>query len=89
MAKIIVFHYKKDCQVPELSAAQIAEVKAAYGKELENHPDVKMVGVFIDENGKGFCEWDAPNVEIVKQIVFNVTGEYPGEEPVVVENLFG
>ena len=83
MAKVIVFHYREDCQVPELTAEQIAEVKAAYDKELLNHPEVKMVGVFIDENGKGFCEWDAPDVDIVNQIVFNVTGEYPGEKTVV------
>ncbi|MHC1571827.1 MAG: hypothetical protein ACXQTM_04250 [Methanosarcinales archaeon] len=44
-------------------------------------------GAFVDEDGRGICEWEAPNAEVVEEIVKIVIGEPPADGTVVVKRV--
>ena len=52
---------------------------------LKDYPKVKFNGTYVDENGMGICDWDAPNTGVVKEIVEKVLGA-PPTDPVIVVN---
>ena len=87
MSKVIVFHYTDKGKLPKLSESELNELKEKFDQELKNHPDVKFNGTFVSQNGIGFCDWDAPNAEIVNEIIKKVLGEAPIDGSVVVERV--
>ena len=87
MAKVIVFHYTDKGKLPKLSESELNELKEKFNQELKNHPDVKFNGTFVNHDGRGFCDWDAPNVEIVNEIIKKVIGESPIDGLAAVERV--
>lgn len=69
MAKVIVFHYTEKDRLPKLSKEELNEIMKRFYDVLKEYPDVKFNGTCVDENGMGICDWEAPNAEIVKEIV--------------------
>jgi len=87
MAKVIVFHYTERGRLPKLSREEINEIKKKFYEELKNYSDVWFNGTFVDEEGRGICEWEAPNAEVVEEIVKKVIGQPPVDGTVVVSRL--
>ncbi|OQX87818.1 MAG: hypothetical protein B6D55_02115 [Candidatus Omnitrophica bacterium 4484_70.2] len=87
MAKVIVFHYTERGRLPKLSREEINEIKKKFYEELKNYSDVWFNGTFVDEEGRGICEWEAPNAEVVEEIVKKVIGQPPVDGTVVVKRL--
>jgi len=87
MAKVIVFHYTERGKLPKLSREEINEIKKKFYEELKNYSDVWFNGTFVDEEGRGICEWEAPNAEVVEEIVKKVIGQPPVDGTVVVSRL--
>lgn len=77
MAKIIVFHYTDKGRLPKLSQEELNSIMVKIYEELKNYPDVKFNGTYVDDEGKGICDWEAPNPEVVKEIIKKVLGEPP------------
>ena len=87
MAKIIVYHYTRAARVPSLTPAQCAEIRQNYEAVLRDYPGVVFQGVFVDANGQGICEWDAPSVALVNEIITRVDGRPPVDGAVAVRKI--
>ena len=87
MAKVIVFHYTDKGKLPRLSKNDLNALMKKFYDELKNHPDVKFNGTLVDEEGRGICDWDAPNAEVVNEIIKKVLGEPPVDGTVVVKRV--
>jgi hypothetical protein len=87
MAKIIVYHYSPAARVPELSPAQCAAIRQKFDVVLRDYPGVVFQGVFVDVNGQGICEWDAPSVAVVNEIITKVDGHLPVDGAVAVRKI--
>jgi hypothetical protein len=86
MAKVFVMRYNKG-KIPP--SALTDEFKQQLGGALETylkeHPQVKFNGLWINEEGVGICDWDAPDVESVKNFIDSAGGSY--DEIVKVDKL--
>ncbi len=40
---------------------------------------VRLVGIFVDENGQGACRWISPNTFLVMYVVREVLGTFPAD----------
>ena len=45
-------------------------------EQLRNYPNVKFNGLWVNEDGVGTCDWEAPDAENVKKIVEAVGSPY-------------
>ena len=75
--KVIVFHYTEKGKLPKLTDQDLNNLKAQLSEELKNYPGVTYNGTFVDQDGRGICDWDAPNKEVVAEILEKVLGEKP------------
>ncbi|MCD6528997.1 DUF4242 domain-containing protein [Candidatus Bathyarchaeota archaeon] len=82
MAKILVFHFTEEGRLPKLSREELNDVMGRFYEVLKDYPDVKFNGTYVDENGMGICDWEAPNPDVVKEIVKKVLGS-PPVDPVI------
>lgn len=87
MAKIIVYHYSPAARVPSLTQAQCAEIRQKYDTALRDYPGVVFHGVFVDAKGQGICEWDAPSVAVVNEVITKVDGHPPIDGAVEVRRI--
>ena len=87
MAKVIVFHYTEKGRLPKLTGTQLNEIMKRIYDELKNYPDVRFNGTYVDEEGRGICDWEAPSAEVVNEIVKKVIGEPPVDGAVVVKRV--
>ncbi len=87
MAKVIVFHYTDKGRLPPLSTEELTDLKTKFDSELEKHPDVTFNGTFVDNSGRGVCDWDAPSAEAVNDIIEAVIGVPPADGAVVVKQI--
>jgi len=87
MAKILVFHYTEKGKLPKLTKEQLNDICNKIYDELKNYPDVKFNGTFIDEEGRGICDWDAPNAKVVEEIIVKVLGAPPVDGMSVVKRV--
>ena len=85
MAKVLVFHYTEGGRLPKLSKRELEDIMKQFYEVLKDYPEVKFNGTYVDENGMGICDWDAPNADVVKEIVEKVLGAPPAD-PVIVVN---
>lgn len=83
MAKVVVFHYTEEGRLPKLSSEELEDVKKKFEEVLKNYPDVKFNGTYINEEGMGICDWEAPDAEVVKEII-NKALESPPHDPTIV-----
>jgi len=82
MARIIVFHFTEQGRVPKLSREELTGLRTQFLDVLKGYPDVHFNGMFIDENGMGICDWEAPNPDVVKEVVQQATG-FPPPDPTI------
>lgn len=87
MARIIVYHYSQAARVPALTPEQRAAIRQKYDSVIRQYPGVVFHGVFVDEKGQGICEWDAPSVDVVNEIITAVDGHPPLDGAVAVQKL--
>ncbi|KAF5437505.1 Protein of unknown function (DUF4242) [Candidatus Methanophagaceae archaeon] len=83
MAKVVAFHYTDEGKLPKLNKKELEGIMNGFYEVLKDYPEVKFNGTYVDENGMGFCDWDAPNAEVVKEIVEKVLGA-PSNDPTIV-----
>ena len=74
MARVLVIHLKK--KVTKLDEKAKEELKKKVEGTLKNYPNVQFKGTFIDENGVGVCEWEAPDATTVEKIVKELGVKY-------------
>jgi len=87
MAKIIVFHFTEEGRLPKLSQKELDDIMKGFYEVLKEYPGVKFNGTYVDENGMGICDWEAPNPEIVKEIVKKVLGAPPKDPVIAVKRV--
>jgi len=87
MPKVIVFHYTEEGRLPKLKQKELEEVMKGFCNVLKDYPDVKYNGTYVDENGMGICDWDAPNADVVKEIVKKVLGSPPTDPTIAVKRV--
>lgn len=87
MAKIIVYHYSLAARVPSLTPAECAAIRQRFDTVLCDYPDAVFHGVFVDANGQGICEWDAPSVAVVNEVITKVDGHPPVDSVVEVKRI--
>ena len=77
-----VWVYHKELNLFPLGLSQIAldalEV-AIRGKAGIFEGSVRLVGIFVDENGQGACRWVSPNAFLVMYVVREVLGTFPAD----------
>ena len=87
MAKVLIFHYTEEGRLPKLSKKELEDIMAQLYEVLKDYPDVKFNGTYVDENGMGICDWEAPNANIVKEIITKVLGAPPDDPVIVVKRV--
>lgn len=87
MAKILVFHFTEKGRLPKLSKNELDEIVKKFHQVLIDYPDVKFNGTFVDENGMGVCDWEAPNVEVVKEVIKKALGAPPVDPVIEVKRV--
>jgi hypothetical protein len=87
MARIIVYHYSPAARVPSLTPAQCAAIRQKYAAVCRAYPGANLRGVFADANGQGICEWEAPSVAVVNEIITQVDGHPPIDGAVLVKQI--
>ncbi len=87
MAKVLVFHYTARGKLPKLNPEEIEDVKKKFAGVLKDYPDVKFNGTYVDEEGMGICDWEAPNADVVKEIVNKALGAPPYDPVIVVKRV--
>ena len=87
MAKVLIFHYTKEGRLPKLSKKELEDIVKQLDDVLKDYPEVKFNGTYVDENGMGICDWEAPNANIVKEILKKVLGAPPADPAIVVRRV--
>ena len=87
MVKILVFHYSEKGRLPKLSQKELDEIMRKFYDVLKDYPNVKFNGTYVDENGMGICDWEAPNPEIVKEIIEKALGSPPIDPVIAVKRV--
>ncbi|MBN2032272.1 MAG: hypothetical protein JW836_03270 [Deltaproteobacteria bacterium] len=86
MAKVLVLRYNKGKLPPSALTAEFKkQVGGAMEKYLSENPKVKFNGLWVNEEGVGICDWDAPDAKSVKSFIDGVGGSY--DQIVAVEKL--
>ena len=87
MAKVFVFHYTETGILPKLSEKELRDTMKGFYEVLKGYPDVKFNGTYVDESGMGICDWEAPNADVVKEIVKKALGAPPTDSTIVVKRV--
>ena len=86
MAKVFVLRHNKGKLPPSALTDEFKNhVGEAMEKYFKENPEVKFNGLWVNEEGIGICDWDAPNAESVKSFIDSVGGTY--DEIVAVEKV--
>lgn len=84
MAEIVVFHFTEQARMSEMSPEKFRGVVKKFSN---TRPDVRLSKVYVDEDGMGFCMWEAPNPGAVKEVVQKVLGRFPIDPVIAVKQL--
>lgn len=87
MARIITFHFSPEARVPALTAGQCREIRDRFDGVIRDYPGVVFHGVFVGDDGRGICEWEAPNVDVVNEIITKADGHPPVDGAVEVRQI--
>lgn len=86
MAKVLVLRYNKGKLPPSAVTDEVKQqLGGAMEKYLKENPEVKFNGLWVNEEGVGICDWEAPNAELVKSFIDSAGGAY--DEIVAVEKV--
>lgn len=71
--EVILYHLDKDTVPPETSKEEFEYIGAEFHATAARFGGgVRLIGGFLDSEGKGFCRWTAPNTFIMLYIVRQV-----------------
>lgn len=87
MPKIIVFHYSEGGKLSKICPNELEDVKYRFRDILQYYPDVKFNGIYVNEEGRGISDWEAPNTKVVNEIIETVTGMPPIDGTIIVERI--
>ena len=86
MAKVLVMRYDKGKVPPSAVTEEFKKtLGGALGKYLEENPQVKFNGLYVNEAGTGICDWEAPDAAAVKKFIDSAGGSY--DEIIAVDKL--
>jgi hypothetical protein len=86
MARILELHLTPKGRVQKpTTPEQLKQFKEAFQKALKQNPKVKYKGTFVDKDGVGICDLQAPNAEAVEKICKGLN--FPYDAIVQVEEL--
>ena len=86
MAKVLVMRYDKGKVPPSAVTDEFKQqLGAALGDYLKENPQVKFNGLYVNEEGVGICDWEAPDAESVKKFIDAAGGSY--DEIIAVDKL--
>jgi len=74
MARVLVIHLNN--RMPKLDEKAKRELLKKAQELLFKYPGVKFNGTFVDDDGVGICDWDAPDAETVERIVRELGAPY-------------
>lgn len=80
-----MFHYTEQGRLPKLSRDELVQIRNRFLDVLKEYPDVHFNGTFVNEEGIGFCDWEAPSAEVVKEIVRKVLGVPPVDKVIEIK----
>ena len=77
MARVFVMRYNKGKILPaDLTEEMKTDITEKVGEFLKDNPDVKFNGLWVNDDGTGICDWEAPNAETVRKAVEAVGSTY-------------
>ena len=85
MARILVIHHDAGRLPPSVVAANKTELLRKAGDWLKANPDVRFNGTFVNSEGIGICDWDAPSTAKVVEAL-NALGA-PYDDVVMVNQV--
>jgi len=86
MAKVLVIRNSAGKLPPSALTDEFKQqVGGAMAKYLKENPDVKFNGLWVNQDGVGICDWEAPNAEAVKRFIDAAGGTY--DDIVAVEKV--
>jgi len=86
MSKILVMRYAEGIiDLDDLTEEKKKEISDKVEAFLKDNPEVKFNGLWVDEDGMGVCEWEAPDVETVETALDDVG--LPHDEVIEVEKV--
>jgi hypothetical protein len=85
--KIIEFHFTEKGRLPKIGPEQVEGLKKKFAEILKEYPDVKYNGTYANAEGMGICDWDAPNADVVKEIVAKALGAPPADPVIIVQKV--
>lgn len=86
MAKVFVLRHNKGKIPPSALTDEFKnQVGEAMEKYFKENPEVKFNGLWVNEEGIGICDWDAPDAESVKSFIDSVGAPY--DEIVTVKKV--
>jgi hypothetical protein len=86
LVKVLVLRHNKGKLPPSALTDDFKkQVGGAMEKYFKENPEVKFNGLWVNEEGVGICDWDAPNTELVKKFIDGVGGSY--DEIVAVKKV--
>ena len=69
MARILELHLTPKGRVQKpTTPEQLKQFKEVFEKALKQNPQVRYKGTFVDRDGVGMCDWEAPNAQAVEKI---------------------
>jgi hypothetical protein len=86
LVRVIAIHYTQKGRFPKLTAAQLKELVSKVGKELKKRPEIQFKGTYVDDEGRGICDWEAPNAKAVKDLIDTV-GVAPYDAVIEVKRI--
>ena len=86
MARVFVMRYNKGKIPPsDLTEEMKKDIGEKVGDFLKENPDVKFNGLWVNDDGIGICDWEAPDAETVRTAVESVGSDY--DEVIEVEKV--
>ncbi len=77
MVRVFVMRYNKGRLPPaNLTEEMKIDIKEKVGEFLKENPDVKFNGLWVNDDGIGICDWEAPDAETVRKAVEAVGSTY-------------
>jgi len=74
VVRVIVIHLSN--KMPRLDEKAKEELLKRAQEVLRKYPGVQYKGTFVDEEGVGICDWEAPDAATVEKIVKELGAPY-------------
>ena len=84
--RVLVIHCTEKGRLPKLTPEQGEALKENLTKALEENPEVEYKGTWLNPDGIGICDFEAPNTEVIESIVKEKL-KAPYDAVVAVEQL--